>query len=119
MLRGCPLKLTHAENLCTTENTVESLQHPISIQNDASKVKTFLTFRSDKYFAKEDVKSYNDYFFKLESTGSKFGPPIDEDFKVVPLKAFGTFLASVPENFQNGFVDLEFVCPAIQSETGL
>jgi glucuronate isomerase len=53
-------------SLCTTDDPIDSLEYHIAIQKDASKVKTFPTFRPDKAFAVEDVKTYNAYLIKLE-----------------------------------------------------
>jgi glucuronate isomerase len=62
------LKLMHVESLCTTDDPTDSLEHHISINKEASKVKTFPTFRPDKAFAVEDVKSYNQYLNTLENS---------------------------------------------------
>lgn len=64
------LKMMHVESLCTTDDPVDTLQHHISIQNDATKVKTFPTFRPDKSFAVENVKAYNEYLLKLEKASN-------------------------------------------------
>ncbi|WP_299014578.1 glucuronate isomerase [uncultured Polaribacter sp.] len=64
------LKLMNVESLCTTDDPVDSLAHHIAIQNDATKVKTFPTFRPDKSFAVEDVASYNAYLNQLENVSS-------------------------------------------------
>ncbi|WP_397364526.1 glucuronate isomerase [Olleya sp. R77988] len=60
------LKMQNVESLCTTDDPIDSLEHHIAIQEDASKVKTFPTFRPDKSFAVEDATSYNEYISKLE-----------------------------------------------------
>ncbi len=65
------LKLMKVESLCTTDDPTDSLEHHIQIQKDASKVKTFPTFRPDNAFAVEDVKTYNDYLSKLENSSGK------------------------------------------------
>jgi glucuronate isomerase len=59
------LKKVNVECLCTTDDPADSLEHHIAIQKDATRVKTFPTFRPDKAFAVEDVKAYNDYLLKL------------------------------------------------------
>lgn len=64
------LKLMNVESLCTTDDPVDSLEFHIAIQNDATKVKTFPTFRPDKAFAVEDVKTYNEYLLKLEKASN-------------------------------------------------
>jgi len=60
------LKMRNVESLCTTDDPIDSLEYHIEIQKDATKVKTFPTFRPDKSFAVEDAKSYNVYLSKLE-----------------------------------------------------
>ncbi|MCL4139882.1 UNVERIFIED_CONTAM: hypothetical protein GTU68_004471 [Idotea baltica] len=60
----------NVESLCTTDDPVDSLEFHISIQNDATKVKTYPTFRPDKAFAVEDVKSYHQYLSKLEKASN-------------------------------------------------
>lgn len=64
------LKLLNVESLCTTDDPIDSLEYHIAIQKDASKVKTFPTFRPDKSFAVEDVKTYNEYITKLENASN-------------------------------------------------
>jgi glucuronate isomerase len=64
------LKMQKVESLCTTDDPVDSLEYHIAIQKDASKVKTFPTFRPDKSFAVEDVKAYNEYLVKLEKASN-------------------------------------------------
>ncbi|WP_435415062.1 glucuronate isomerase [Polaribacter aestuariivivens] len=64
------LKLMNVESLCTTDDPTDSLEHHIAIQKDASKVNAFPTFRPDKSFAVEDVKSYNSYLSKLEKASN-------------------------------------------------
>ena len=60
------LKLMNVESICTTDDPIDSLEHHIAIQKDASKVKTYPTFRPDKAFAVENVNTYNKYLLKLE-----------------------------------------------------
>mgnify|MGYP000356727257 CR=1 FL=1 len=64
------LKLMNVESLCTTDDPADSLEHHIAIQKDATKVKTFPTFRPDKSFAVEDLKTYNEYLLKLEKASN-------------------------------------------------
>lgn len=64
------LKIMNVESLCTTDDPIDSLEYHISIQNNESKLKALPTFRPDKAFAVEDVKSYNDYLQKLEHVSS-------------------------------------------------
>lgn len=64
------LKLMNVESLCTTDDPTDSLEHHIAIQKDASKVKTFPTFRPDKSFAVENVETYNIYLSKLEKASN-------------------------------------------------
>ena len=64
------LKMQNVESLCTTDDPIDSLEYHIAIQKDTTKVKTFPTFRPDKSFAVEDVKSYNEYLKKLENASN-------------------------------------------------
>ena len=64
------LKLQNVESLCTTDDPIDSLDYHIAIQKDASKVKTFPTFRPDNSFAVENTKTYNEYLAKLESVSN-------------------------------------------------
>lgn len=65
------LKLMHVESLCTTDDPTDNLEHHIAIHKDAFRVKTYPTFRPDKAFAVEDVKSYNQYLNTLENCSKK------------------------------------------------
>ncbi|WP_343329733.1 glucuronate isomerase [Polaribacter staleyi] len=64
------LKLMNVESLCTTDDPIDSLEYHIAIQKDKTKVKTFPTFRPDKAFAVENVKTYNKYLLKLEKASN-------------------------------------------------
>ena len=64
------LKLQNVESLCTTDDPADSLEYHIAIQKDASKVKTFPTFRPDNSFAVENTASYNQYLSKLETVSN-------------------------------------------------
>ena len=64
------LKLMNVESLCTTDDPIDSLEYHIAIQKDTDKVKMFPTFRPDKSFAVEDVKTYNNYLTKLEKVSN-------------------------------------------------
>jgi glucuronate isomerase len=64
------LKMQNVESLCTTDDPIDSLEYHIAIQKDSSKVKTFPTFRPDKSFGVEDVKTYNKYLLQLEKTST-------------------------------------------------
>ncbi|TXD50507.1 MULTISPECIES: glucuronate isomerase [unclassified Polaribacter] len=64
------LKMQNVESLCTTDDPIDSLEYHIAIQKDASKVKTFPTFRPDKSFGVEDVKTYNTYLLELEKASA-------------------------------------------------
>lgn len=61
------LKMRNVESLCTTDDPVDSLEYHIAIQKDATKVKTFPTFRPDQSLAVENTTSYNEYISKLET----------------------------------------------------
>ncbi len=64
------LQMQNVESLCTTDDPADSLEYHIAIQKDASKVKTFPTFRPDKSFAVEDAATYNEYLSKLEEVSN-------------------------------------------------
>jgi glucuronate isomerase len=64
------LKLMNVESLCTTDDPIDTLEYHNTIQKDPSKVKTFPTFRPDKSFAVENVKTYNKYLSRLEKVSN-------------------------------------------------
>ena len=64
------LKLMNVESLCTTDDPIDTLEYHTAIQKDPSKVKTFPTFRPDKSFAVENVKTYNKYLLRLEKVSN-------------------------------------------------
>ena len=64
------LKMLNVEVLCTTDDPIDSLEYHIAIQESTTKVPTFPTFRPDKSFAVEDVKTYNTYLTKLEKASN-------------------------------------------------
>ena len=64
------LKLMNVESLCTTDDPIDTLEYHNTIQKDPSKVKTFPTFRPDKSFAVENVKTYNKYLLRLEKVSN-------------------------------------------------
>ncbi len=77
------LKRMRVEVVCTTDDPIDSLQYHKQFAGQKAGVRMFPTFRPDKVYAIENVKSWIEYVEKLESAAGK------------PIKSYADLLSAL------------------------